>query len=51
MVASNQPEVTFEEVGEETVDLGPYELVRCEVQGRYVVLIVREKPPIETCRR
>jgi hypothetical protein len=51
MVASNQSEVTFEEVGEEAVDLGPYEFVRCEVQGRYVVVIVREKIANDSCRR
>ena len=37
-------EVTIEEVGEEALDLGPYELVRCEVEGRFIVVVVREKP-------
>src|ERR1700693_4931673 len=43
MTNSHSEEITVEEIGESPVDLGPYELVRWEVQGNVVVVVVRDK--------
>jgi len=42
------PEVTVEEIGDDMLD--PYELVRCEVHGRYILVVVRDKSPVTILR-